>query len=471
MRRARDASNRAATVAQFALPGSHNGVAMPRFDANCSMPEARRFLRSLFDAAVAAALPSAGSIAAFLPPPPKGRTLVLGAGKAGGAMAAAVETAWPAGAAMSGLVVTRYDYMPASFAAAQARRATRIEVAEAAHPVPDAAGRRAAERIAALARGLTPDDLVLCLISGGASSLLALPAEGVTLDAKRAINRALLKSGAAIDEMNCVRKHLSAIKGGRLAAMCAPARVVTLLVSDVPGDSPATIGSGPTVPDPTTCADALAVLDRYAIEVPAAIRAHLERGDYETPKPGDPAFAGHAVHLIATPQRSLEAAAAAARAAGIEAHILGDDIEGESREVGKVHAALARQIARRGQPFAPPCIVLSGGETTVTMRPASGAPGRGGRASEFLLGCAIVLQGEPGVHVLAADTDGIDGSEANAGAFVGPDTLARAAVQGLRPRDFLDRNDAYGFFESLGDLVITGPTFTNVNDFRAMLIL
>jgi hydroxypyruvate reductase len=443
---------------------------MPRFDANCSMPEARRFLRSLFDAAVAAALPSAGSIAAFLPPPPKGRTLVLGAGKAGGAMAAAVETAWPAGAAMSGLVVTRYDYMPASFAAAQARRATRIEVAEAAHPVPDAAGRRAAERIAALARGLTPDDLVLCLISGGASSLLALPAEGVTLDAKRAINRALLKSGAAIDEMNCVRKHLSAIKGGRLAAMCAPARVVTLLVSDVPGDSPATIGSGPTVPDPTTCADALAVLDRYAIEVPAAIRAHLERGDYETPKPGDPAFAGHAVHLIATPQRSLEAAAAAARAAGIEAHILGDEIEGESREVGKVHAALARQIARRGQPFARPCVVLSGGETTVTVRPSSGTPGRGGRATEFLLGAAIALQGEPGIHVLAADTDGIDGSEDNAGAIVTPDTLVRAAAQGLLPRDFLDRNDAYRFFEALGDLVVTGPTFTNVNDFRAMLI-
>jgi hydroxypyruvate reductase len=371
---------------------------------------------------------------------------------------------------MSGLVVTRYDYVPPAFAALQARRVARIEVVEAAHPVPDAAGRRAAERIAALAHGLTADDLVICLMSGGASSLLALPAEGVTLDEKRAFNRALLKSGAAIDEMNCVRKHLSAIKGGRLAAMSAPARVVTLLVSDVPGDSPATIGSGPTVPDPTTCADALAILDRYAIDVPKAIRAHLERGDYETPKPGDPAFAGNLVHLVATPQQSLEAAAAAARAAGIEAHILSDEIEGESREVGKVHAALARQIARRAQPFAPPCVLLSGGETTVTVRPPSGAPGRGGRASEFLLGCAVALQGEPGVHVLAADTDGIDGSEENAGAFVDADTLSRAAALGLKPRAFLERNDAYSFFEALGDLLVTGPTFTNVNDFRAMLI-
>ncbi len=429
----------------------------------------RRFLRSLFDAAVGAALPDAARIAPFLPPPPTGRTLVLGAGKAGGAMAAAVEAAWPAGAPMSGLVVTRYDYLPPAFAELQ-RRAARIEVVEAAHPVPDDAGRRAAARIAALAQGLHADDLVLCLMSGGASSLLALPAEGVTLDEKRAINRALLKSGAAIDEMNCVRKHLSAIKGGRLAKACAPARVVTLLVSDVPGDSPAIIGSGPTVPDPTTCADALAVLDRYAIDVPPSIRARLERGELETPKPGDAAFAGNVVHLIATPQQSLDAAAAAARAAGVEAHILGDEIEGESREVGKVHAALARQVARRGQPFTRPCVVLSGGETTVTVRPAAGAPGRGGRATEFLLGCALALQGEAGVHVLAADTDSIDGSETNAGAFVTPDTLARAAALGLVPRSFLDRNDAYGFFDALGDLVVTGPTFTNVNDFRAMLI-
>ncbi|MGZ5156380.1 MAG: glycerate kinase type-2 family protein [Caldimonas sp.] len=439
---------------------------MPRFAAP---PSPRLVLRALFDAAVAAALPSAASIAPFLPPPPKGRTLVLGAGKAGAAMAAAVEAAWPAKAPLSGLVVTRYDYVPPAFAALQREGSARIEVVEAAHPVPDEAGRRAAERIAALAHRLTADDLVLCLISGGASSLLALPADGVSLDEKRAINRALLRSGAAIDEMNCVRKHLSAIKGGRLARACAPARVVSLLVSDVPGDSPATIGSGPTVADPTSCADALAVLDRYAIPISAEIRSRLVRGELETPKPGDAAFAGHAVHLIATPQRSLEAAAAVARALGIDAHILGDEIEGESREVAKVHAALARQVARRGQPFGRPCVVLSGGETTVTVRP--GQPGRGGRASEFLLGCAIALNGEPRVHVLAADTDGIDGSEDNAGAFVGPDTLARAAALGLAPRAFLDRNDAYGFFEALSDLVVTGPTFTNVNDFRAMLVL
>ena len=285
-------------------------------------------------------------------------------------------------------------------------------------------------------------------------------------------NEALQKAGVrlAIDEMNCVRKHLSAIKGGRLAKACAPARVVTLLVSDVPGDSPAVIGSGPTVPDPTTCADALAVLDCYAIAVPSRIRARLERGELETPKPGDAAFAANVVQLIATPQQPLDAAAAAARAAGVEAHILGHEIEGESREDGKVHAALARKVARRGQPFSRPCVVLSGGETTVTVRPQEGEPGRGGRATEFLLGCAIALQGEPGVHVLAADTDGIDGSENNADAVVAPDSLARAAALGLLPRSFLDRNDACGFFDALGDLVVTGPTFTNVNDFRAMLI-
>jgi hydroxypyruvate reductase len=429
----------------------------------------RAFLRMLLDAAIGAALPDAASLAPFLPAPPAGRTVVLGAGKAGGAMAAAVDAAWPAAAPMQGLVVTRYDSVPPDYAALQRRGAARIEVVEAAHPVPDEAGRQAAARIAAMARGLGPDDLVLCLMSGGASSLLVLPADGITLDEKQAVNRALLRSGAAIDEMNCVRKHLSAIKGGRLARACAPARVVTLLVSDVPGDSPATIGSGPTVPDPTTCADALAILDRYAIAVPPGVRERLVRGELETPKPGDPVFAGHAVHLIATPQRSLEAAAAAARAAGVDAHILGDEIEGESREVAKMHAAIARQIARRGQPFARPCVVLSGGETTVTVRATP--PGRGGRATEFLLGCAMALQGDARVHVLAADTDGIDGSEDNAGAVVGPDTLARAAALGLSPRAFLDANDAYRFFESLGDLVVTGPTFTNVNDFRAMLVL
>ncbi len=467
---------------------------------NVSTPSSdpRGFLRALYDAAVQRALP-AHSIGAFLPAPPdpaRGRTLVLGAGKAGGAMAAAVDTLWPATAPLSGLVVTRYDHVPPAYKA----RPGRIEVVEAAHPVPDAAGRRAAQRIVELTAGLRRDDLVLCLISGGGSALLSLPAAGLTLEDKQAVNQALLKSGAAIDEMNCVRKHLSAIKGGRLAARCAPARVITLLISDVPGDAPEVIASGPTVPDPTTCADALAILRRYGIALPPAAQAGLASGAFESPKPGDALFDGHQVHLIATPQQSLEAAAALARAAGVDAHILSDEIEGESREVGKVHAALARAVARRGQPFARPCVILSGGETTVTVRsraaPSRGgdqatapgrgadraaapgrgadraaAPGRGGRATEVLLGCAIALQGEPGVHVLAADTDGIDGVEDNAGAIVTPSTLARAAAAGLKAADFLDRNDAYNFFAPLGDLVVPGPTFTNVNDFRALLIV
>jgi hydroxypyruvate reductase len=423
----------------------------------------RAFLRSLYDAAVRRALP-AEVIGGFLPPPPKGRTLVLGAGKAGGAMAAAVDALWPREAPLSGLVVTRFDHVPPAYRGAGGR----IEVVEAAHPVPDAAGLAAARRILALTQGLTADDLVLCLVSGGGSALLSLPAEGLTLDDKQAVNRALLGSGAAIDEMNCVRKHLSAIKGGRLAAACAPARVVTLLISDVPGDDPAVVASGPTVPDPSTCADALAILKRHRIEPPPAARAGLESGAFETPKPGDPRFAGHAVHLIATPQQSLEAAAALARERGVAAHVLSDAIEGESREVGKVHAALARAVAQRGQPFAKPCVILSGGETTVTVK-AKG--GRGGRAGEFLLGCAIALQGQPGVHALAADTDGIDGVETNAGALVTPSTLARAAALGLKAQDLLDHHDSWGFFDALGDLVVTGPTFTNVNDFRALLVV
>jgi hydroxypyruvate reductase len=422
----------------------------------------REFLRSLYDAAVARALP-AHNTARFLPAPPKGRTVVLGAGKAGGAMAQAVDALWPKGAPLSGLVVTRYDHVPPAYKASPGR----IEVVEASHPVPDAAGQRAAQRILDLAQGLDRDDLVLCLISGGASALLSLPAPGLSLDDKRAINRALLNSGAAIDEMNCVRKHLSAIKGGRLAARCAPARVVSLLISDVPGDAPEVIGSGPTVADSTTCADALRILQRYGIDIPAAARAGLESGAFETPKPGDARFAGHEVHMIATPQQSLEAAAALARASGVDAHILSDEIEGESREVGKVHAALARAVARRGAPFAKPCVILSGGETTVTVKNKGG---RGGRAGEFLLGCAVALQGEPGVHVLAADTDGIDGIEDNAGAVVTPDTLARATAAGIKAAEYLDRNDAYSFFSHLGDLVVPGPTFTNVNDFRALLV-
>ncbi len=424
------------------------------------------FLRALYGSAVSRALP-ADVTAAHLPAPPppgKGRTLVLGAGKAGGAMAAAVDALWPAQSPLSGLVVTRYDHVPPAYRA----RPGRISVVEARHPVPDDAGRQAAQRIVELTRGLTADDLVLCLISGGGSALLSLPAPGLDFADKQAINSALLKSGAAIDEMNTVRKHLSAIKGGRLAAMCAPARVVTLLISDVPGDDPQVIASGPTVPDASTCADALAILKRYAIDIPAAARAGLESGAFETPKPGDACFAGNLVHMIATPQASLDAAAAMARQAGIDAHILSDEIEGEAREVGKVHAALARAVARHGQPFTRPCVILSGGETTVTVK---GSGGRGGRASEFLLGCAIALQRQAGVWGLSADTDGIDGIEDNAGALLTPDTLARAAVLGIKPAEFLDRNDAYSFFSALGDLLVPGPTFTNVNDFRALLVL
>jgi len=424
----------------------------------------KALLRHLYDVAVARALP-ARVLAAHLPPPPdpaKGRTLVLGAGKAGGAMAQALEAAWPKDRPLEGLVITRYGHRPPDY---QPRR---LKLVEASHPVPDLAGQQAAARILELTQGLTPDDLVICLISGGGSALLSLPAPGLSLEDKQAVNRALLKSGANIGEMNCVRKHLSAIKGGRLAEACAPARLVTLLISDVPGDDPTVIASGPTVADATSCADALAICKRYKIELPAAARAGLESGAFETPKPGDAIFEGQQLHMLATPQQSLEAAAAAARELGLNAYILSDEIEGESREVGLVHAALARAVARRDQPFAKPCVILSGGETTVTVK-AKG--GRGGRASEFLLGCALGLQGEPGVHVLAADTDGIDGIEDNAGAILTPSSLARAAALGLNARNELEANNAYGFFAPLGDLVSPGPTFTNVNDFRALLIL
>jgi hydroxypyruvate reductase len=430
------------------------------------------FLQQLYQAAVKRALPLHNT-AAWLPEPPRresgGRTIVLGAGKAGGSMAQAVEALWPADAPLEGLVVTRYDHIPPRPEGLKQR----IEVVEAAHPVPDAAGLAAAQRILALTQGLTANDLVLCLISGGASALLTLPTDGVTLEEKQRINKALLNSGANISEMNCVRKHLSRIKGGRLAAACAPARVVTLTISDVPGDDPSIIGSGPTVPDATTCADALAILKRYAIDVPPAVAKQLEEGALETPKPGDPAFNGHEVHMIATPQQSLEAAAALAREAGIEAHILSDEIEGESREVGKVHAALARAVARGTGAWKKPCVILSGGETTVTIKkqPEGTPRGRGGRAGEFCMGLAQALQGQPGVWALAADTDGIDGVEDNAGAVVAPETLSRAQSLGMKIDQYMERNDAYGFFKKLDDLVITGPTHTNVNDFRAILVI
>ena len=427
-------------------------------------------LRHLYDVAVQRALPLHNT-AAHLPPPPdpaKGRTLVLGAGKAGGAMAQAVEALWPHDAPLSGLVVTRYGHTPPRSEGLPER----IEVVEASHPVPDAAGLQAAERILELTQGLTADDLVLCLISGGGSALLTLPAEGLSLEDKQAINRQLLASGANIAEMNCVRKHLSRIKGGRLAAACAPARVVTLTISDVPGDDPSIIASGPTVADASSCADALAILQRYAIDVPDVALQALRSGAWETPKPGSPVFDGHSLHMMATPQQSLEAAAEAARAMGLNAYILSDEIEGESREVGKVHAALARAAAKGQGPFARPCVILSGGETTVTIKPqpAGGPKGRGGRAGEFCMGLAQALQGQPGVWAMAADTDGIDGIEDNAGARVTPDSLSRALALGRKVDEHLQRNDAYGFFEALGDLVVTGPTHTNVNDFRAMLV-
>lgn len=440
------------------------GASMPDYRS-----QPRDFLQALLHEAVRSAQPL-HTLGPHLPPPPaRGRTVVIGAGKAGGAMAQAVEALWPADAPLTGLVVTRYGHVPAR----PEGTPQRIEVVEASHPVPDDAGLAAAQRILALVQGLGPDDLVLCLISGGGSALLTLPAEGLTLADKQRINRQLLDSGAGIAEMNCVRKHLSRIKGGRLAAACAPARVVTLTISDVPGDDPSIIASGPTVADPGTCAQALQILQRYGIEVPEPVLAQLREGTLETPKPEDARLAGHAVHMIATPQQSLEAAARAARACGLAAHVLSDEIEGESREVGKVHAALARAVALRAQPFERPCVLLSGGETTVTVRPRreGAVRGRGGRAGEFCMGLAQGLQGVQGVWALAADTDGIDGMEDNAGAFVCPDTLARAAAAQRSLNDHLDRNDAYGYFQALNDLVVTGPTHTNVNDFRAILIL
>jgi glycerate 2-kinase len=414
----------------------------------------RELLRRMFDAAINVAQP-AHCVPPHLPATPQGRRLVIGAGKASAAMARAVEDNWPG--ELSGLVVTRYGYgVPCHH----------IEIVEAAHPVPDAAGLAAARRTLEMVKGLGADDLVLCLISGGGSSLLTLPIEGLTLEDKQAINRALLKSGASISEMNCVRRHLSAIKGGRLAAACHPAKVVTLLISDVPGDNPIDVASGPTVADPTTCADALAIIKRYGIEVPPTVLKILESGRGETVKPGDPRLAGIETRMIATPQMALEAAAAVAHEAGIPAAILGDSIEGEARDVGKVMAGIALQVARRGQPFQASCILLSGGETTVTIR----GHGRGGRNVEFLLSLAVALDGCPGIHAIAGDTDGVDGMEDIAGAYVAPDSLARAWAKGIKPKDSLDNNDGHGFFEALGDCVVTGPTLTNVNDFRAILI-
>jgi len=419
--------------------------------------DARALLRDLFDAALAAARP-ATCLAPYIAKlqPTKGRTIVIGAGKASAAMARAVEEQWPH--PVEGLVVTRYGY---------GEPCRRIEIVEAAHPVPDDKGRAAAGRILERVKGLAEDDLVLCLISGGASALLALPAPGLTLEDKQAVNRGLLRSGANIVEMNTVRKHLSAIKGGRLAVAAQPARVLSWLISDVPNDDPGVIGSGPTVADPTTFADALAVLAKYRIEAPPAVRAHLDKGAAgqveETPKPGDPRLARMQTVLVATPKRSLEAAADVARRRGLEVLMLGDNLEGEARALGAAHARQALDLARRG---ARPTVILSGGETTVTVR----GKGRGGRNVEYLLAEAIAAGGAPGIWGLAADTDGVDGVEDIAGGLFAPDTLARARAEGRDPQAMLDDNDGHSFFEMLGDSLVTGPTRTNVNDFRATLI-
>jgi hydroxypyruvate reductase len=424
---------------------------------NASGPDGnpRQLLLRMFTAAIAAAQP-ARCLPPFLPPAPGGRLVVIGAGKAAAAMASVVERHW--NGPLSGLVVTRYGHAVPCRA---------IEVVEAAHPVPDAAGLAAAGRILALVHGLSADDTVLCLLSGGGSALLALPLEGVGLEDKQRVSRQLLKCGASISEINTVRRHLSAIKGGRLAAACHPAKVVSLLISDVPGDHPGDIASGPTVADPTTCADALAVARRYGIDLPGNVRDILESGRGESIKPGDPRLAGGETRIIASPRMALEAAAEVARAAGITPHILGDSIEGEAREVAKVMAGIARQVALRGQPFSAPCVLLSGGETSVTVR----GQGRGGRNVEFLLALGLVLDGLDGVHALAGDTDGVDGQEEIAGAYLAPDTPRRARELGITPRDSLENNDGHGFFGRLGDAIVTGPTLTNVNDFRAILIL
>ena len=404
-------------------------------------------LRAMFDVAVATADPAV-CIPPHLPRAPKGRAVVLGAGKAAASMAKAVEDNWSA--PVEGLVVTRYGHsMPTE----------RIEVVEAAHPVPDTAGLEAARRMLDIAKGLGEDDLALVLISGGGSALMTLPAEGISFEDKQAVNRALLKCGAPIDEMNAVRKHLSAIKGGRLAAAAAPAQVLTLAISDVPGDDPAVIASGPTVADPSSFADARTILEKYGIAPPESVAQFLASAAEETPKPGDPRLGRSMLKIVAAPGKVLSVAAEAAWAADYEVEILGDDLEGEARVLGAEHAALAQDRNRA-------VVLLSGGETTVTVA----GSGRGGRNVEYLLGMALALDGAAGIHAIACDTDGIDGTEDNAGAMIGPDTLARAAELGLDAEAMLANNDAYSFFDALGDLVTTGPTLTNVNDFRAILI-
>lgn len=414
----------------------------------------RAFLTALFDAAVAAADPLAG-IRRHLPPPPTGRTIVVGAGKGSAQMAAALESCWPG--PIEGLVVTRYGF---------SAECDRIEIIEASHPVPDEAGLVAARRLLKLVDGLTADDLVIALISGGGSALLPSPAGGLTLADEMAVNRSLLASGAPISAMNTIRKHLSTIKGGRLALAAYPAKVVTLVVSDIPGDNPSMVASGPTVPGGGSRADALELIRLYGIALPQSVLTHIATAEADAPAVDDRRFAGNEVHLIASAGVSLQAAAEAARAAGIEAAILSDAIEGEAREAAHVHAVIAREIQARNRPFARPVVLLSGGETTVTIT----GGGKGGRNSEFLLSLAIDIDGVPGIDAMAADTDGIDGSEDNAGAFADGGSAARMRQAGLAPADRLRDNDAWSAFNAIGDLFVPGPTGTNVNDFRAILI-
>jgi len=436
--------------------GSHAGPQAPSWNDT----SARAALRTLFDTAIAAADPRA-VLAQHLPPKPiRGRCVVVGGGKSAAVMAAALEDAWP-DVALEGTVVTRYGH---------AVPTRRIEVIEAAHPVPDENSERGAKRLLERVQNLTADDLVIALMSGGASALLAAPIPGLTLADKQAINRALLACGANITEMNCVRKHLSAIKGGRLAAAAAPARVITLAISDVPGDDPAVIGSGPTVPDATTFAEARALIARYGIIPPPAVAARLAQDDDETPKPGT--LPDMDFRLIATPMMALYAMAAKARTLGLNPLILGDALEGEAAQMGSIMAGTAHCIQAHGQPLHPPAVLLSGGETTVTMPndPAGTAAGKGGRNTTFLLGLAIALDGAPGIWAAAGDTDGIDGMDEIAGALLTPDTLSRARAHGLDARKSLAAHDSHGFFGAIGDLIVTGPTLTNVNDIRAILI-
>lgn len=418
------------------------------------MTSPRDLLRQLADAAIAAAAPDK-RVPAVLPAAPK-RAIVLGAGKASAAMAKAVEDTWT-DTELSGVVVTRYGYeVPCE----------RIEIVAASHPVPDAAGREAAVRVVEAAKAAGPDDLVLALISGGGSALMTAPADGISFEDKQAVNRILLRSGADIAEMNTIRKHISAIKGGRLAEAAYPARLLTVLISDVPGDDPAVIASGPTVPDPSTFEEALKIVEKYGMDLPASVRAHLEAGVAETPKPGDKVFAATDIVFAAKPDKSIDAAAEVARAAGFTVVDLGDRVEGEARDIGREHAELALACKAGTGPAQAPCVILSGGETTVTMT----GNGRGGRNTEYLLGVAERLAGADGIYAVACDTDGVDGSEDNAGAFIDPTTVRRAAESGLSVPAALAANDAYTLFENIGDLLVTGPTFTNVNDFRAIVV-